>query len=85
MHDGSMVHFRKVEADYDPTNRANAIARVRAAQDRGEVATGLLYINQDGTDMHAINNTVDTPLVDLPYETLCPGSAALDALMEEYR
>ena len=85
MHDGSMVHFRKLEADYDPTNRANAIARVREAQENGEVATGLLFIGEGGKDMHGINNTVDTPLVELPYETLCPGAAKLDALMEEYR
>ncbi|HKS06926.1 MAG TPA: 2-oxoacid:ferredoxin oxidoreductase subunit beta [Gemmatimonadaceae bacterium] len=85
MHDGSMVHFRKLEANYDPTDRAAAIARVRSAQERGEVVTGLLYINESGMDMHAINNTVETPLVDLPYSTLCPGAAKLDALMEEYR
>jgi hypothetical protein len=35
--------------------------------------------------MHALNDTVKQPLVDLPYETLCPGSEALGELMEEFR
>jgi 2-oxoglutarate ferredoxin oxidoreductase subunit beta len=49
------------------------------------VATGLLFIDEKGTDMHAVWKTVETPLVDLPYDQLCPGSAALQALMEKYR
>jgi hypothetical protein len=35
--------------------------------------------------MHEISRTIDRPLVDIPFEELCPGSAELDALMEEYR
>lgn len=85
MHDGSVVHFRKLAEDYDPTDRAAAFNYVREAQARGEVVTGLLYIDPDTADMHAIAGTSDTPLVDLPYESLCPGSAALAELMEEYR
>jgi 2-oxoglutarate ferredoxin oxidoreductase subunit beta len=52
---------------------------------RGEVVTGLLYIDETGSDMHAIANTAKTPLVDLPYDELCPGSEKLAELMEEYR
>jgi 2-oxoglutarate ferredoxin oxidoreductase subunit beta len=85
MHDGSVVHFRKLAEDYDPTDRTAAFNYVREAQARGEVVTGLLYIDPDTADMHAIAGTVETPLVDLPYESLCPGSAALAELMEEYR
>jgi len=85
MHDGSIVRFRKVAEDYDPTNRDAAYAHVRALQQKGEIATGLLYVEGGDRDMHAVSRTVDRPLVDLPYEELCPGSAALDALMEEFR
>jgi hypothetical protein len=35
--------------------------------------------------MHAINETVEGPLTDVPFTELCPGNAALAALMEEYR
>ena len=85
MHDGSVVRFRQVAEDYDPTDRDAAYAHVRARLEKGEVATGLLYIDQRGADMHAVSNTVERPLVELPYESLCPGRAALDELMEEYR
>jgi 2-oxoglutarate ferredoxin oxidoreductase subunit beta len=85
MHDGSVLRFRRVGDDYDPTNRDAAYAHVRKLQERGEVVTGLLYVDPSAADMHAVNNTVEGPLTDVPYSELCPGSAALDALMEEYR
>ena len=85
MHDGSVVRFRKTHEGYDPTNRELAYSHVRECQKRGEIATGLLYLDAQGADMHATANTVRTPLVDLPYETLCPGNDALQDLMERYR
>jgi 2-oxoglutarate ferredoxin oxidoreductase subunit beta len=85
MHDGSTVRFRRLEDGYDPTNRDLAYAHVRACQARGEMATGLLFIDENGADMHAVAKTVETPLAELPFETLCPGQTALQALMEKYR
>jgi len=85
MHDGSVVRFRKVASDYDPTNRDAAYAYVREAQRRGEIVTGLLYLDESAPDMHAVSGTTSTPLVDLPYEEVCPGSSALAELMQEYR
>jgi len=35
--------------------------------------------------MHAVAKTVETPLIDVPYEQLCPGNAALQKLMEGFR
>jgi 2-oxoglutarate ferredoxin oxidoreductase subunit beta len=84
MHDGSLVRFRKLAGDYDPTDRDAAYAQVKEHNARDEVVTGLLYIEEDAHDMHALNRTVAPPLYDLPYETLCPGSAALDELMREF-
>jgi len=84
MHDGSTLHLRKVDADYDPTNRAAVIEYLGGVVSRGEVPTGLLYLEPTGADMHAFNDTVKTPLVDLPYEDLCPGSEALRALQKEW-
>jgi 2-oxoglutarate ferredoxin oxidoreductase subunit beta len=85
MPDGSVVRFLKVDEDYDPTDRVSAVARIRTLQEQGVVPTGLLFIEESASDMHALNRTVRTPLIDLPYEALCPGGAALDALMEELR
>ncbi len=85
MHDGSVVRFRKTDEAYDPTNRDAAYAHVRAHQERGEVVTGLLYLDEGAKDMHALSRTVQQPLVELPYSALCPGNAALQELQNEYR
>jgi 2-oxoglutarate ferredoxin oxidoreductase subunit beta len=85
MHDGSVVRFRKVAGDYDPTDRDAAYAHIRAMQQRGEIATGLLYLDNSAQDMHAVSRTVDRPLVEIPFDELCPGAAALSELMEEFR
>jgi 2-oxoglutarate ferredoxin oxidoreductase subunit beta len=85
MHDGSTVHFRTLAEDYDPTSREAAYAYVRAAHARGEVATGLLYIDQGSPDMHGVNGSIEGALTNVPYEVLCPGNAKLQELMEEYR
>ena len=85
MHDGSVVRFRAVGNDYDPTDRDRAYALVRELQAKGEVVTGLLYIDQGAPDLHGVAGTIEQPLVDLPYEALCPGASALEELMAEYR
>jgi 2-oxoglutarate ferredoxin oxidoreductase subunit beta len=85
MHDGSIVRFRKVAAEYDPKNRDAAYAYVRERQLMGEVVTGLLHIDESAADMHGVSGTVARPLVEIPYDELCPGSGELATLMDEYR
>lgn len=85
MHDGATVRLRSTTGDYNPTNRESAYAHVRECQSRGEIATGLLFVDEHGKDMHDFLRTPETPLVDLPFEQLCPGKSALDKLMERYR
>ena len=85
MHDGSFVMFRSVAEDYDPTDREAALSYLRASHAKGEVATGLLYLEESGEEMHTHENTVDRPLTEVAYGDLCPGSAALDELQKEWR
>ncbi len=85
MHDGSVVRFRKVDADYDPTDRTAAYSSLQHHQAAGEIPVGLLYLDTRGVEMHQSLKTVDLPLSQLPYESLCPGDAALQALQEGYR
>ena len=76
-HDGSMLHLRKLHADYDPTDRYGAMAFMQAHQARGEVVTGLLYVDPLATDLHIALNTCDKPLNALEAVALCPGAQAL--------
>ncbi|HYE86468.1 MAG TPA: 2-oxoacid:ferredoxin oxidoreductase subunit beta [Vicinamibacterales bacterium] len=85
LHDGSWVKLRKIAADYNATDRDAAYAFIREHQKKGEVVTGLLYISADSKDVHAQNETVDTPLYNLPHERLCPGNDALQKLMAQFR
>jgi len=85
LHDGSAVRLRKVAAQYDPIDRDRAYAYIRERQKEGEIVTGLLYLSPDSSDVHEQNDTVATPLTQLPYEDLCPGSAELEKLQARFR
>jgi 2-oxoglutarate/2-oxoacid ferredoxin oxidoreductase subunit beta len=85
MHDGSVVRFAKVAPDYDPTNRQAAQGYLQDHLARGEILTGLLFLDQGAPDMHELNDTTEVPLAQVPYEKLCPGSAALDKLQAVFR
>jgi 2-oxoglutarate ferredoxin oxidoreductase subunit beta len=85
MHDGSVVRFTKIPDGYDPSDRDAVAAYLGRHQREGAIPTGLLFLDPDGTEMHAANRTVAAPLTSVPYEQLCPGSAALDALQKSYR
>jgi 2-oxoglutarate ferredoxin oxidoreductase subunit beta len=83
MHDGSVIHFTRVPDNYDVNDRLAAMQYLRDHPD--EVVTGILYADESVADMHEMMNTSDTPLAQLAYEKLCPGSAVLDALQGQYR
>ena len=44
MHDGSRLYLKKLDEDYDPTNKAQAMQVLHETASRGEFATGLLYV-----------------------------------------
>ena len=79
-HDGSIIKLRKLHADYDPGDRINATAMIASAAAKGEVLTGLLYVNPDAQDLHAHLNTCATPFNQLGEEDLCPGAGMLEKI-----
>jgi 2-oxoglutarate ferredoxin oxidoreductase subunit beta len=79
-HDGSVLRLRKIDAGYDASNRITAMNFVQERYARGEIATGLLYLNAHPRDLHDSLNTVSTPLNQLNERELCPGNAALEKL-----
>jgi 2-oxoglutarate ferredoxin oxidoreductase subunit beta len=82
-HDGSVLRLRKLAEGYDPGDRHAAMGHLAAHESRGEILTGLLYVNGEADDLHAHLNTVDTPLNRLSDADLCPGAAALAAINAE--
>src|SRR5258705_7770098 len=71
-HDGSIIKPRKHDADHDPTNRIKTMNYVQEHAAKGEVVTGLLYIDPNAIDLHEHLNTVETPLNQLSAKELCP-------------
>ena len=84
-HDGSILRLRKLHQDYDPTDRYAALSYMNAHQVRGEVVTGLLYLDPIATDLHMSLNTSDAPLNSLDLKQLCPGSKVLDRINASLR
>jgi 2-oxoglutarate ferredoxin oxidoreductase subunit beta len=85
MHDGSIVRFKGVPKDYDPTDRRKVFDYLQEHHGKGEVVTGLLYVDESVPDLHELSASPDTALSKMPYEKLCPGSKILDDLQDEYR
>ncbi|HXE63343.1 MAG TPA: 2-oxoacid:ferredoxin oxidoreductase subunit beta [Bryobacteraceae bacterium] len=83
MHDGSVIHFTRVPDNYQVNDRLAAMQYLR--DHPNEVVTGILYADESVPDMHEMINTSETPLAQVPYDRLCPGSAVLDALQGQYR
>lgn len=85
MPDGSTLRLTKLDADYDPHDRVGALGHVQERQAHGEVVTGLLYVDPDGSDCHEILETVQAPLNALDETDLCPGDGALAAINDSFR
>jgi len=85
LHDGSTVRLRKLSPDYDPSDRQHAAQQLDQYRHRGEVPTGVLFVEKGAAEMHDISGTTDVPLSRVPYEKLCPGKAALDDLQNAFR
>jgi 2-oxoglutarate ferredoxin oxidoreductase subunit beta len=84
-HDGTRLALRKLDADYDPHDRVGAMAFLQKHAAKGQIVTGLLYVDPEAQDLHAHLDTVETPLNTLGEKALCPGSAALDKINASLR
>jgi 2-oxoglutarate ferredoxin oxidoreductase subunit beta len=76
-HDGSIVALRKLNDEYDIHDRLAAMNFLAVHAAKGEIVTGLLYLNPAPEDLHDHAHTVETPLNSLTEKELCPGSEAL--------
>ena len=85
MHDGSKLMLKKLEEDYDPTDKITAMRRLHETARRGEFATGVIYIEPDKEDFISLLNLVDEPLGTLPLERTRPGREVLEEIMEGLR
>jgi 2-oxoglutarate ferredoxin oxidoreductase subunit beta len=85
MHDGSIVRFRSVPTGYDPHDRLKVEEYIRDRQSRGEIVTGLLYVDETAKEIHELNDTPAQGLSKVPFAKLCPGAAELAAMQKDFR
>ena len=85
MHDGSVVRFRSVPEGYDPHDRMKVEEYIRDREGRGEIVTGLLYVDESAKELHEMNATPARALAKLPYASLCPGAAELATMQMDFR
>jgi 2-oxoglutarate ferredoxin oxidoreductase subunit beta len=85
LHDGSHLRLKKIDRDFDPTSKRQALDAIHDAADKGEVLTGMLYVDNQRETLYDMLNLVDEPLGTLPASRVRPDKAALDRMMEELR
>ncbi|MHB1550708.1 MAG: 2-oxoacid:ferredoxin oxidoreductase subunit beta [Vulcanimicrobiaceae bacterium] len=82
--DGSHVMLRKLDRAYDATDRIGALRVVHEARGRGELVTGLLYVNPASEDLCERERVPRQPLKDLGEADLRIGRAEWAKLMESF-
>jgi 2-oxoglutarate ferredoxin oxidoreductase subunit beta len=81
MHDGSHIQLRKLQEDYDPTNRMEALRLLEETEHSEEFVTGLIYFNPVRESLAEAANLPDTPLALLPDEVIRPSKESLADVM----
>jgi 2-oxoglutarate ferredoxin oxidoreductase subunit beta len=62
LHDGSTVVLKKLDREYDPSNKVEALRTLEEASQNNWLVTGLIYIDPDEPSMFDMYNLPDTPL-----------------------
>ncbi len=83
MHDGSLIKLRKLETDYDPTDRMGAMHRLQWAQQKQELITGLVYYDPSRAGLAETARLGDTPLNALDEGRIRPPAAVLAGIMDQ--
>ena len=85
LHDGSTLYLKKVDTNYDPLDKLQALRVLIETRRDGEVATGLIYVEPDRDDFLTTLNLVDEPLARLSEDRIRPPKEVLDEIMDSLR
>ncbi len=78
LHDGSQIVLKKLERDYDPTNRAHALSVLEEANQCNCLITGLIYVDPSKPELTELYNLVYEPLNRLQTADLRPAPETID-------
>ncbi|GAB4424431.1 MAG: 2-oxoacid:ferredoxin oxidoreductase subunit beta [Anaerolineales bacterium] len=80
LHDGSTIILKKLDRDYDPTSRADALRVLEEANECNCLLTGLIYVDPHKPSLIEQYNLVDTPLNRLKDSDLRPAPETIDEI-----
>ncbi len=80
LHDGSQIILKKLDRDYDPTSRADALRVLEEANDGSCLITGLIYVDPSKPSITERYNLVDTPLNRLTEADLRPAPKTINEI-----
>jgi 2-oxoglutarate ferredoxin oxidoreductase subunit beta len=83
LHDGSIVMLKKLEQDYDPTDKWQALHMLEEAEKHNWLITGLIYVDPDQPSLYDYMNLMDEPLNRTPSNQLRPSPETLTQLNED--
>lgn len=83
LHDGSTLVLKKLEPEYDPTDRMAALHMLNDTCCGGILVTGLIFIDESQQDLAEVEDLVSTPLSQLKPEQIRPSKQSLAEIMAE--
>jgi 2-oxoglutarate ferredoxin oxidoreductase subunit beta len=80
LYDGSMITLRKLERDYNPHDKIEAMRTLGEAQEKRELVTGLIYANTSAPSMFDLYQLPEKALNRMTPEELRPGRESIDMI-----
>jgi len=80
LHDGSTIVLKKIDKDYNPTHRWEALKMLEEAERENLLVTGLIYVEPGKPSLTDTYDLVDTPLNRLAEADLRPSRESLDTI-----
>jgi 2-oxoglutarate/2-oxoacid ferredoxin oxidoreductase subunit beta len=83
--DGAYIVLKKIQRDYDPSDKSRALDLLSQARDQRLFLTGLLYHKKGQAPLVEQKNLIDEPLATLPQSRVRPGPEVLESIMAALR
>jgi 2-oxoglutarate ferredoxin oxidoreductase subunit beta len=79
------LQLKKLDRDYDATDRVGALRLLAESHEKDEMLTGVFYVNTTAPSFIEQLNLTGDSLARMPQEKVRPSRQALDEIMEELR
>ncbi len=84
LHDGSHLRLKKLDENYDATDRAAAMRALDDGRAQNHLVTGLLYLDPTMQDFASTEHLPERPLRDLGEDDLRMTPEQFDRFMSEF-